>query len=475
MALPPLSGSSIPDLTVNNVPNEVPKTQRDLLANMPMAMSTELTRIATDVGSYPQTALLISGFMRGMAISVTYYAQKPQGSSNDRTAMTDYPAERDVVTTEYIRILNFEMKLKAGVQFTSDPLKSSTEITYEALCYPGTNPESGDRILYEFGPSQVAVFTVTKVERLSVFQDTAWAISFSAQSFVDQSDMDALNGSTTSEMVFTKGALRGTPYAILTADTYLLLQFITAFRKELMTYYFDTFFCEEINSFLRPDGVYDPTCVRFMVNKISILETGRRCAVLYRDIDKLYNQSIWGRLASRYVANMDNMTSGYFLTSAQYDGFAAFFNELYNRLVILPRPYNPTSYNGADTTNKGMSGYFAWLDYTPVIIGPTGWINSGAVQMEQYTKENPDQPTYYAFSEAFWKDDAANMSDTEAYLMDMILNRTISQPDPKALKTYFQGVYDMNDMEQYYAIPVMIHMIDMLKRIIPDTVNAKSI
>lgn len=95
--------------------------------------------------------------------------------------------------------------------------------------------------------------------------------------------------------------------------------------------------------------------------------------------------------------------------------------------------------------------------------------------MEQYASANPNQPAYYAFSEAFWKNDAPNMTDTEAYLMDMILNRTISQPDPNALKTYFQGIYSMNDMEQYYAIPVMIHMIDMLKRIIPDTVNAKAL
>ena len=475
MALPPLSGSSIPDLNVNNVPNEVPKTQRDLLANMPMAMSTELTRIATDVGSYPQTALLIAGFMRGMTVKVTYYAQKSQGSSNDRTAMTDYPAERDVDTTEYIRILNFEMKLKEGVQFSSDPLKSSTEITYQALFYPGTNPNAGDRILYEFGPSQVAVFTVTSVERLSPYQDSAWAVSFSAQSFVDPSDMAALNGSTKEDMVFSKGRNHGVPYSILTTESYTLLQFITAFRKELIAYYFDTFFDETINSFLRPDGVYDPTCVRFMVNKISILETGRRCAVLYRDIDKLYNQSVWGRLASRYVANMNNMTSGYFLTTANFDGFAAFFNELYNKLVILPRPYNPASYTGKDTSNNGMAGYFTWLNYTPVIIGPTGWIDRAASALEQSETINPDQPAYYAFSKAFWTNDAANMTDTEAYLMDMILNRTISQDDPSVLQSYLQGVYAMNDMTQYYAIPVMIHMIDMLKRIIPDTVNTRNI
>ena len=475
MALPPLSGSSIPDLNVDNVPNEVPKTQRDLLANMPMAMSTELTRIATDVGSYPQTALLISGFMRGSTIKVTYYAQKPQGSSNDRTAMTDYTAERDITTTQYIRILNFEMKLKAGVQFTSDPLKSNTEISYEALCYPGTNPEAGDRIIYEFGPSQVVIFTVTKVERLSPYQDTAWSISFSAQSFVDQSDMDALNGSTKEEVVFTKGMIRGTPYSILTTESYLLLKFITAYRSELINYYFNTFYDETINSFLRPDGVYDPTCVRFMVNKISILETGRRCAVLYRDIDKLYNQSIWGRLASRYVSNLSNITGTYFLTSAQFDGFAAFFNELYDRLVILPRPYNPKSYTGKDDPTKGMAGYFTWFNYHPVIVGPTGWIDKGAQALAQYNDDNPAPPTYYAFSEAFWTNDPLKMTDTEAYLMDMIVNRQISQTDPKILQAYLQGVYDMNDMDQYYAIPVMIHMIDVLKRTIPDTVNARNI
>lgn len=475
MALPPPSVSSIPDLNVNNVPNETPKTQRDLLANMPMAMNTQLTRPAIDAGTYPETARLIAGFIRGMTMKVTYYAQQRQGSANDRTAMTDYPAERDVLSTEYWRILNFELKLKENVTYSFDPSKPNSDIDYQAFVYPGQQPNTGDKMLYELGPGQLVILTVNQVENLSFYQDTAYLISFGVQSFVDKSDMDALNGATTEEFVFTRGMTGGTPYSIITSESYILLQFITAFRSELIQYYFDTFYSDVLNSFSRPDGVYDPTCVRFMVSKISIRDTGRRCAILYRDLDKLYNQSIWGRLESRYVSSTKALSSTYFLTTAAYDGFSAFFNELYDRAVVLPRPYQPVSATGTRIPENGMAGYLQWANYTPVIIGPTGWIDYSAKALQDYNTQSPNPPPYYAFSKAFWENIPAEMSATESHLMDMILNRTITETDPKIIKTYFQSVYDMNDMEQYYTIPVMIHMIDILKRVIPQTVNARNI
>lgn len=475
MALPPPSESSTPDLNVNNVPNEVAKTQRDLLAQMPMAMNTQLTRPAIDAGTYPQTALLIAGFLRGMAMKVTYFAQQRQGSANDRTAITDYPAERDVITTEYWRILNFEIKLKEGVQFTFDTSKPASDLTWQGYVQPGQQPLAGDKMLYEMGPGQLAILTISTVENLSGYQDTAYMITFSVQSYCDSSDLDALYGATTKTLVWTRLSMGGTPYSVLTEESYLFYNFITAFRSELMKYYFDVFYSDQLNSFVRPDGVYDPCCVRFMVNKISIEDTGRRCAILYRDIDKLYNQSIWGRLASRYTSNLNNMTTGYFLTTASYDGFAAFFNELYNRVVILPKPYAPTAKDGAvRLPQSGESGYLVWANYSPAIIGPTGWIDQAAVAIKNATAQGGTDTAYYAFSDAFWKNDPNRMSQTELYLREMITTRTLSETNPSVLKDYLQSIYTMTDMDQYYTIPVMIHMMDMLKRLIPDTVNARN-
>lgn len=469
MALPPPSGSSQPDLNVNNVPNEVPKTQRDLLANMPMAMDSNLNRPAIDASAYPKTALLLAGFLRGMKMRVTYYAQQRQGGSNDQTALTDYPAERDTLSTEYYRFLNMQIVLQDNLQFSFDGTKASSEINYRALFYPGKQPNTGDKMIYELGPGQLVILTVNLVEPLSPYQDTAYAISFSVQSFADSTDMAALNGSTTKTFVWTETVNYGTPYSVLTQDSYLLLQFITAFRSELINYYFETFYDDRLNSFVRPDGAYDPTCVRFMVNKISIRDTGRRCAILYRDIDTLYAQSIWGRLGSRYRANMNALSTTYFITTAQADGFSAFFNELYDRYVILPKPYQPIKNQGIVTLDRGISGYLYAPDWEPVIIGPTGWITPPVPDVTAATE------TYYAFSKAFWEKDLANMSPTEAYLYGMILNRIVPETSPDVLKDYFNSVYDMDNLTQYYTIPVMIHMIDMLKRTIPDVVNAATL
>lgn len=435
-----------------------------------MAMDGELNRIAIDSSAYPQTALLLAGFIRGMRIRVTYYALKKQGGSNDQTALSDYTAERGAVTTEYTRILNQEIVLKEGLQFSFDGSKAASEIEYQALFYPGQQPNTGDKMLYELGPGQLVILTISLVEPLSPYQKTAYAISFSVQSFADHTDIEALNGSTTSTFVWSPQMSYGTPYSVLTQDTYILLQFITAYRSELINYYFETFYDERLNSFARPDGIYDPCCVRFMVNKISLRDTGRRCAILYRDLDKLYPQSLWGRLESRYRANMKALSQTYFITTALADGFSAFFNELFDRMVILPKPYSPTKNPSITTLDDGISGYIYNADWTPAIIGPTGWIDPTAVMATQSNDTN----SFYAFGKGFWDNAPTEMSVTETYLAGMIQDRIVPETSPDILTAYFKSIYDMDNLTQYYTIPVMIHMIDMLKRTIPDVVNARN-
>ena len=139
-------------------------------------------------------------------------------------------------------------------------------------------------------------------------------------------------------------------------------------------------------------------------------------------------------------------------------------------MVILPKPYSPTKNPSITTLDDGISGYIYNADWTPAIIGPTGWIDPTAVMATQSNDTN----SFYAFGKGFWDNAPTEMSVTETYLAGMIQDRIVPETSPDILTAYFKSIYDTDNLTQYYTIPVMIHMIDMLKRTIPDVVNARN-
>lgn len=413
MALTPRSGFSTTTSGRNDIENDIPNSQADVLNNMPFVQDANLNQYAIDTSAYPNVTKTLTGFMKGKRILVTYYRQLRQGGSNIRTNISDYPTTRDVIKTEYQKILNLELTLPAGFVFEADPSRGSADITGEAMMLPGMNPNVGDVFLTAMGDGRIGVFQISQTNITSWRADRIYIVKFALQSFADHTDMNVFEGAVTLTSVFQKANYFGGTASLLSEQTYLDLQKIKALRANLIKYYHQTFWCDDISSYLRPDGVYDQFAVMFIANKMTMDDLHTRPKNLTGQNSKDYKKTIWGRLEDRYNTSL-------------YGVYPQYKKIRYRRSQLS---ISATELVGYD------------------IMEPVKDVGDG----------------YYIFSEAFYTNDTETMDDFEKLIYDAIVLRTCG--DLRTLLTeYLDLVYTLSPEEQYYRIPLYLHLIDMAKQ-----------
>lgn len=411
MALTPRSGFSGTTSGRNDIENNIPNSQSDVANNMPYVGDTQLNRFAINTSAYPNTTKLLVGFMKGKRTLVTYYRLLDKNGANLRTNIADYPATRDVLFNEYQKIINLEITLPQGFNFEADPSRASVEITGEAKMYPNMNPNVGDIFYTAMGDGRIGVFQVTLVTPTTWRNDRIYIIRFVLQSFMDSSGADPIEGSVTVTHVFSKTNYLGSTAALLSEQTYLDLQTIKAKRSNLIKYYHQTFYCKDLNSYLRPDSVYDPYAVQFMANKITMDDLHIRPKNLMGQNSDLYRNSLWARLEDRY----NNSLYGLWPLSQ---------TRIHRRSAL------------AVTANE-LLGY----------------------EVIQLNKE-VDGLTPYVVSLAFYAGTTADMSSFELLLHEAVTSRTCG-PLSTLVSEYLNLVHTLSLTDQYYKIPIYLHFIDM--------------
>lgn len=378
---------------------------------MPYVTDSTLNKLAIDSTQYPNTNDMLAGFMKGQRVSVTYYRRLGQGNTNIRTNIADYPTERDVLTTEYQKILNLEITLPKGFDFTTNIDLSNASITGQAMFYPGMNPSVGDIWLMGMGDGKIGVCQVSSVDISSWRQSKIYTVTFAVNSFADSSDIATFDASVTLTSVFTKSNMVGGTYSLLSEQTYLQLLQIRETRSALVQFYHATFFSTDLNSFLRPDCTYDPYATRFMTNKITLKDCRVRAKNLLGSMDRLYNQTLWARLEDRYNTTMYGLCAYATTMSVCEDRMSVFVTELVNNPIVRP-------------------------------------ITS------------PDGTTPYVYSPAFYAGNTTTMDVEELMVYTAITQR--SAGDLAVLITnYLAPVWALPPDQQYYKIPIYIHLIDM--------------
>lgn len=500
MTLAPRSAFSATTTAANDIPNEIPNTQLDLIPNMPYVSDPALNKYAINAQQYPKVTAMLAGFMRGFRIKVTYFRRCQQGNSNNRTNISDYATERNVLTSEYERIFDFEMTLRQKLNFDYDTSKAAGSVTGDAIFYAGIEPTVGDMFLYSIGNGKYGLFRVTQVSSMNWTNDRVYLVSFSIQSVPDSSDMDALVGPVVRDLVWTKMATYGQCYSVISSTAYLLLEKIKTFRKELCRYYHRVFYDTDMNAYMRPDGIYDPCCVRFMLGKITMLDVPVRSKQLYLLDDLVYDGSLWARLNDRYVTTLNGISPYCEYATVTANSLSTYVNELFNHLVVLPQKYipnqstvvvtPPTTTDPSSETGTTTSGFTSPItagvtspvsDYVSVGdpgVPPTprkapsptsGYLyHPGNLVMgsESPLSATDQSGNYYVLSQAFWTGDTANMTQLESIIYTIITKRTIDQT-ADSIGDIMLNVYDLAVSDQYYFIPLYLHMIDLLIQYIP--------
>lgn len=411
MPLTPPSGSSTTPSTGSPTPTPTPAPEQPAGGHIPFITNSALNRYALDTTKYANTNKMLVGFIKGKRVNVTYYRLLNREGTNNRTNIADVPSSRNVLDAEYMKILNLEITLPKEFDFQVNNAQSSMSIKGTAMFYPNMNPNIGDLFLMEMGDGRFGVCRVSQVTPMSWRTDRIYTVDFVVHEFATHENHDPTEGSVTITTVFSKENYLGGNAALLSETTYLNLQKIREIRSNLCRYYHSAFFDTNLCSYIRPDGIYDPCVVKFMTNKITMDDLHVRPKNLLGQIADLYQKSIWARLEDRFNTSLYFLSPYYILSGYDQTRMGVFVTELYGRTILSP-------------------------------------------------SDDESEAQVYLYSNNFYQGKVAQMSAEELMVYKAITSR--KAPDLAVLiSEYLDAMVSLTKLEQFYKIPLYLHLIDM--------------
>ena len=137
--------SEKPEIDSSAVVNPTPS---QALASEPYVKASAAADNTISTGTKTTLDTATLAYSAGMSITVTFY----HSLNNDATARSffnDLSFQQDNVHVAYLKINNFQMKLKDSLAFSYDGSKVKSQVTGEAVLYPFFVPWTGDVFVYE--------------------------------------------------------------------------------------------------------------------------------------------------------------------------------------------------------------------------------------------------------------------------------------------------------------------------------------
>ena len=417
-----LSTTSLPVVETKraeNTPQNVRATPEKRILDRQWTKDTFTNQNALNTDRQSRVIEMLKGFTEGSPIIVTYFHQM-SGQTDSKYNNMDVSAALDTTHNCLLQINNFEMQLKAGMSFDYSTSEQGvqSQVTGEAVTYPGFNPFVGDLFVYEIEPGKLGLFKVDEPPtRLTIKTGTSYNISFTLIAYLDEKTIDHLKKSVREVRWFNKQKFLSNDAALLKADEVLILEDINKLFPILHQFYQETFFDKStFRSWVRPDEdqIYDPYIVEFLLQTLGFHNFIPYPHQLCPD-PKGYKYSIWGKLL-----RPDAVPWTLCLSSYEIKVYTPTYRDV--RINALTnRPYMELSKTGFPYFNKTMI--------------------------------NMDSTSY---------------SDFDALVMSYLNDLTIL---PDSLFNLCEHFYDLDPMDQFYRIPVYMFLLTKLKQAIIECVG----
>lgn len=172
---------------------------------------------------------------------------------------------------QYIRIKDMELMVSSPLSGSPDQETHVYQLEGQATLYPGIVPQHGDMFIADGGDGRALLFTVTRVERKSIFKDTAFAIDYTTTQVLEKAFHEDLIKKSIKEVVYVRELIKYGQRALLSNNEFQLRNELLRQEKDLIEDYFNQFFDQQELSFLMPTEkrIYDPFLVKFVKAIIS--------------------------------------------------------------------------------------------------------------------------------------------------------------------------------------------------------------
>jgi hypothetical protein len=125
----------------------------------------------------------------------------------------------DPVHQHYLKITNFQMKLKEQMAFNYNNEATQSQVNGEAVLYPYFCPYQGDMFIYETNANKLGLFVITEPPtRLSLAGSTCHSIKFILKQWVDAEILEKLNACVEDEAAFDLQTFLNGQGTLLTSD-----------------------------------------------------------------------------------------------------------------------------------------------------------------------------------------------------------------------------------------------------------------
>jgi hypothetical protein len=409
---------------------KVPPKKPENPVEQPVIKGPDVLNEVVDTRYTPRKSLMT--YVEGSSWLVDFYQQVLAPGSEPMALQHD----EQNTTQQYRRIRRTIIKVSTDLQHNPEKDQGQMEVTGAGFLMPGIIPNQGDMFVADIGDGRAGVFTINDVEIMSIYNDTAYQITYEMTDFWDTSIQKLFDDKTVESAVYDLDYARTGMNPIIASNEFFNREKLIGTETSLIEHFFSKFFDGEYDTFTVPDqlrSTYDPYFVRFVDKLIDYEQRPSRQRVWQFDESlKGYQRpvTIWDMLVGqdphqfKYVTRqMQVVPTTYFRSAtALYGGvaYSGFFNVLY-----------PVNDNIVVNLDVGI---------------PTTPIDP------RLFKEISVYKTY-VLSEAFYDQKPAEMTELERQVYNLITGAPINVDTVMDL---IDAYFNSTGIVQYYAFPLLV-------------------
>lgn len=317
------------ELTEDNlvVNNEVISQERAL-------QDTFLPSTAVNTDVFKNELSMLAGFPDGRILEVTYFSQVNALTNIRSMNVERITSDTDWTHYSFTQIRNFELRVTSELNFDYSADTNVSSVSGEALMLAGFEPLVNDLFLYKLRNDKTGIFVINSVQRTALGNDTYHRVTFDLTQYLNGFFQEKLVNATKTIVYFDKTKFTVGNHAFLTTDGFSQKKDLISYKQEIVNDYMEKFYTNEINSFLRPDGVYDPYVVEFWNRKVGYNDCNTRPTQMLVS-QHAYPRTIWAVLTGTPIRDISKLEHEYLIFSKRYATWDTNVNALVDKCVLL--------------------------------------------------------------------------------------------------------------------------------------------
>ena len=311
-----------------------PSNASAILPTQPEVFSTYGN--ATALGLNKDSAIFntLKGYVAGTSITVVWFNQITSRASNaSNTGTMDYSSSSTYKS--HLQINNMEVKLQGAIDYEYDEEENISAITGECLTYAGFRPKIGDLFIYEISTGVKGVFKIDQTPiRQSIHRESTHRVHFTLEHFLDTENYNAILDTVREVAYFDKKRFLTEDCALLTHQEVVDLAYLEKQKVVLLRHYGNTYYDKDCDSIFRADGLYDPYMVDFLHKTMGMYLNDMYVVQLFNNVEyKDWTRSIFHALLEQ--DDSEGFILKYHPHKVEYSAHNTTITALLNKYVIL--------------------------------------------------------------------------------------------------------------------------------------------